>query len=288
MSLDAKDGFSKKKKGGAFSPQKGSSFSERPSFEEAAAPLSLGHLDRAQLDLGLKRFSLTLSPAQIDQLDYFCGMVADWNTRMNLTAITDPKGMTQKHLLDSLALLWAFPIPQGAKLLDVGAGAGFPSVPLLIARPDIKGVMLDSLKKRVVFLNAVCRELSLSGYPIHTRAQEAARQPQQREAFDLVTARAVAPMELLSELCLPFVKIGGSFAAMKGAAGQEELTKALPIIKQMGGQVEKVFPYSLTGDGENARYIILIRKVRQTPIEFPRNIGKQKEKPPKKDRKSVV
>lgn len=280
MSAGQRPGFPNKKKA-VCSMKKNTPpvfHSARPTFEEAAAPLSLGHLDREELVSGLQRFSLALSSEQTDQLDYFCGMVADWNRRMNLTAITDPKGMTQKHLLDSLALLWAYPIPSGSRLMDVGAGAGFPSVPLLIARPDLQGVLLDSLNKRILFLKAVCQALSIAGEPVHSRAEEASRQPNWRESFDLVTARAVAPMELLSELCLPFVKIGGCFAAMKGAAGQQELELALPIINQLGGQVEKIVPYSLTGDGENARCVIIVRKIRQTSRDFPRNTAKQKGK----------
>lgn len=280
MSAGQRPGFSNKKK--APRPVKKNSppviHPARPTFEEAAAPLSLGHLDREELALGLQRFSLALSSEQVDRLDYFCGMVADWNTRMNLTAITDPKGMTQKHLVDSLALLWAYPAPPGSRLMDVGAGAGFPSVPLLIARPDLQGVLLDSLNKRIIFLKAVCQTLSLAGEPVHGRAEDISRQSQWRESFDLVTARAVASMELLSKLCLPFVKIGGCFAAMKGAAGQRELETALPIIEQLGGQVEKAIPYSLTGDQENARWVIIVRKIRQTPGNFPRSTIKQKEK----------
>ena len=130
----------------------------------------------------------------------------------------------------------------------------------------------------MIFLKAVCQTLSRAGEPVHGRAEDISRQSQWRESFDLVTARAVASMELLSKLCLPFVKIGGCFAAMKGAAGQRELETALPIIEQLGGQVEKAIPYSLTGDQENARWVIIVRKIRQTPGNFPRSTIKQKEK----------
>lgn len=243
-------------------------------FSAPSAPLSLGHIDREKLLRGLERFSLEVTSEQLDRLDYFCGMVKDWNTRMNLTNITDPAGMAEKHILDSLLLLWAFPISPGTRMLDVGTGAGFPAVPLLIVCPEARGVLLDSLNKRLVFLQEVQKTLSLPFETLHARAEEAAHQKALRESFDLVTARAVASLEVLVELCLPFVRLGGYFTAMKGASGEQELQEARSIAEKLGGQVEKVLSYSLNEDGENARTIIIFRKIRQTPLDFPRSFAK--------------
>ncbi len=234
----------------------------------------MANIDIPLLRHALARFGLTLEEQTACQLDAFCGLLLEANRHMNLTAVTDPEGMTVKHLLDSLLLLWAAPPEQGAALLDVGSGAGFPAVPLALARPDLRVTLLDSTKKRVEFLADCCQTLRLPATALHARAEEAARRRELRERFDLVTARAVAALPVLSELCLPFVQLGGVFAALKGGAVEEELGQAEAAIRKLGGKVERVARYTLTEDGENARSIVIVRKISQTPTAYPRTFAK--------------
>lgn len=194
---------------------------------------------------GARALGVELSAGQLDQFCEYARLLVEWNERMNLTAITDPEGIAVRHFVDSLTLLRAADPPPGAKLLDVGAGAGFPSVPACIARPDLKPTLLDSLNKRLIFLHALSEALAIPAELVHQRAEDAGRMPEYREGFDLVCARAVARLSALCEYCLPFVRVGGCFAALKGPDGPQELDEAGRAIDLLGGGQARLHPFTL-------------------------------------------
>lgn len=219
-----------------------------------------------------------LSEAQGEQLARYYALLVDWNSRMNLTAITAPEEVCEKHFFDSLLLLEDAPLASGAHVLDVGTGAGLPGMVLAIARPDIEVDLLDSLGKRVTFLDIVASELGLANvHAYHDRAELFAKGSGRREAYDLVTARAVARLPLLSELCLPFVRVGGLFVALKGPDGAKELTEAQKALATLGGSHQKTCLHALSGGDE--RDVILIKKTAPTPKRFPRRPGDASRKP---------
>lgn len=220
---------------------------------------------------------IALSDTQLEKLDRYASLLVEWNERINLTAITDAQGIEEKHFLDSVLPLSMVDIAECFRVIDVGTGAGFPSCPIRIMRPDLHITLLDSLNKRINFLNALSEELSLGAECIHSRAEELGRTGEYREKFDIATARAVANLSQLCEYCLPFVKVGGAFVALKGSNGREELTQAQNAIKTLGGVVEQCRDYSLPcGDG---RTLIVIRKTSPTPEKYPRNKGQMTKKP---------
>ena len=219
----------------------------------------------------------TLSGEQLTRFELYARLLVEWNQKINLTAITDSEGIAVKHFLDSLLLLKVVQMPAGSRLIDVGTGAGFPSMPCALVRTDLQVTLLDSLNKRIIFLKELAAQLSIPANTVHARAEEAGREPEYRERFDLATARAVAHLRELSEYCLPFVKTGGFFAALKSADIEEELTEAKPAIRLLGGQIKKVEQYSLP-DGRR-RSIVLIQKMGPTPSKFPRPAAKIKKAP---------
>ena len=196
-------------------------------------------LTRAQSLFSEHQISLSLS--QLEQLDRYAQLLVEWNQKMNLTAITDPEGILIKHFLDSILPFTLVPLPQGALLIDVGTGAGFPAIPLLIWRPDLQITLLDSLKKRLTFLEAALSTCGLAAQVIHSRAEDGGRRPDLREQFDLATARAVANLRELSEYCLPYIKPGGMFYALKGGDAAAEIRGAEKAIHLLGGW-EKASP----------------------------------------------
>jgi 16S rRNA (guanine527-N7)-methyltransferase len=211
----------------------------------------------------------------------YAKMLVDWNQRINLTAIEDMEGIAVKHFLDSIAVLPRIPgIGQtGIRLVDVGTGAGFPGIPFKIQLPELDVLLLDSLAKRVSFLNTLLGSLDL-GPGIrtrHDRAEDAARDPGCREKFDIAVARAVAALPVLAEYCLPYVRTGGLFAAMKGPDAEAELQASLSALKELGGEVERVDRYNI--DNNLGRSLILIKKIRQTPAHYPRKAGIPAKKP---------
>ena len=213
---------------------------------------------------GGQMLGVPLSNVQAEQLERYAELLKEWNEKINLTAITAPDEIAVKHFLDSLTPLLTGYV-QG-KVIDVGTGAGFPGLVLKIAKPEISLVLLDSLNKRINFLKEVAQNLSLDNIEfVHSRAEDAAR-GKYRAKFDTVVSRAVANMTVLSELCLPFLKIGGRFLALKGPLADEELNSAKRAIHILGGEVEKVFetkiPYS-----DLSHNIIIVKKVRQTPLQ---------------------
>lgn len=225
----------------------------------------------------IKDYKITLTENQYEQFQKYFELLAEWNEKMNLTAITDESGVALKHFADSLSLLNFVDIPQNSSLADVGTGAGFPGVVLKIARPDIKITLIDSLNKRLVFLGEVCAQLGIEAELIHSRAEDGARDEKLRESFDFAVSRAVARMNVLSEYCLPYVKVGGAFCAMKGAQANEEFKESLNAINTLGGKLEKKYFFELPENG-GERAIAVVRKVKNTPQKYPRQSGKIKAK----------
>lgn len=223
------------------------------------------------LEKGAADFGVHLTGEMLDQFVKYAALLLEWNEKINLTAITDPEEIVYKHFIDSLALLGKAALPEGARLIDVGTGAGFPGVPLKIVRPDLRVTLFDSLNKRLLFLRALCEELGLACEYVHARAEEAGRGAL-REAFDAVTARAVAALPALCEYCLPFAKLGGWFYAWKGPDCAEETAAAAGAIRLLGGGEEKYECFQLP-DG-NGRSLIEIKKIRPTPTKYPRQSTK--------------
>ncbi|OQB15172.1 MAG: Ribosomal RNA small subunit methyltransferase G [Firmicutes bacterium ADurb.Bin193] len=198
-------------------------------------------------------------------------LLLSWNEKMNLTAITDPDEIWTKHFSDSLSC--APFIPNGASVVDVGTGAGFPGLPLKIARPDIKLTLMDSLSKRIRFLEEVISRLDADARCVHIRAEDAGRKPEFREVFDIAVSRAVANMTILAEYCLPLVKIGGLMLAMKGSNIEEELQNASDLIGKLGGKVLRIHRYTIEGT-DIAHSIVIIEKTEKTPSQYPRSTKK--------------
>ena len=220
---------------------------------------------------------ITLTDDQIEKLRVYYELLVEWNEKMNLTALTEPEDVALKHFCDSILLLSYADVKEGSSLIDVGTGAGFPSVPIKIVRPDIKLCLLDSLNKRLIFLQEVVDKLGLENVKIvHARAEDGARKADLREKFDYSTSRAVAQLNVLSEYCLPYVKVNGSFLAMKGKYSEEEIDNAKSAIKTLGGKIEKVDTYNLIDTSE--RTIINIKKIANTDKRYPRTSAKIKSK----------
>ena len=225
----------------------------------------------------IKDYKITLTENQYEQFQKYFELLAEWNEKMNLTAITDESGVALKHFADSLSLLNFVDIPQNSSLADVGTGAGFPGVVLKIARPDIKLTLIDSLNKRLVFLGEVCAQLGIEAELIHSRAEDGARDEKLRENFDFAVSRAVARMNVLSEYCLPYVKVGGAFCAMKGAQANEEFKESLNAINTLGGKLEKKYFFELPENG-GERAIAVVRKVKTHLKNTPVNWEKLKQR----------
>ncbi len=234
-------------------------------------------IDKALLLNKANEIGVTLSPEAVERFDKYAEMLVQTNKTLNLTAITEPDEIVTKHFCDCLTLLNEVEIPENASLIDVGTGAGFPGVVLLIARPDLKITLMDSTKKRLTFVESVVNELGLMANVVHFRAEEAGKNPDFREKYDFATARAVANMQTLSEYCLPFLKKGGIFAAMKGAKASDELVTAKGAIKILGGEILPAKEFSLFDCGE--RSILLVKKISQTPPKYPRPSAQIAKKP---------
>lgn len=228
---------------------------------------------------GLKELQIELSEQQIQQFLTYYEMLIEKNKVMNLTAITEFDEVIEKHFLDSLCLVKAAPDLAGKKMLDLGTGAGFPGIPLKIAFPDLEIVLMDSLNKRILFLQDVIRELGLKKITaVHERAEEMARKKEYRQTFDLCVSRAVANLSSLSEYCLPFVSVGGSFISYKSADADEEIEQAKRAVFLLGGKISDIIKYKIP-DSELGRSLIIIRKDRGTPKEYPRKAGIPSKKP---------
>ena len=226
-----------------------------------------------------EEYGISLSETQLQQFDRYQELLVEWNQKMNLTALTEPKDVAIKHMIDSISVYDDEWFSEGMSVIDVGTGAGFPGLPLKILCPSLKVTLLDSLNKRVKFLETVVSELGLSDIVcVHARAEEAARQKQYREKFDAVVSRAVARLPILAEYDLPFVRVGGFFAAMKGAKYEEEAEEAKKAVKLLGGGEPVLREIKLPGL-EDKRGIIYIRKEKKTPSVYPRKAGTPEKNP---------
>ncbi len=225
-------------------------------------------------------YGVDVTPVLAEKLDIYARLLVEWNEKMNLTAITDPTGIVVKHFTDSLLAAPLLPTG-GFSLIDVGTGAGFPGVPLALLREDCTLTLLDSLNKRLIFLEAVCRELGLKAALVHARAEEGGRRPDLREQFDVATARAVAALPTLCEYCLPFVKVGGRFLALKGPDADREQEAAARAVALLGGKVSNKATFTLETEGVEAmeRQLIRIDKTRPTPPAYPRPSAKIAKRP---------
>lgn len=228
-----------------------------------------------------EEIQIELTDHQLQQFETYYKMLVEWNEKINLTAITEKHEVYLKHFYDSLTAAKYFFLTkdQPIKLCDVGAGAGFPSIPLKIAFPNLDVTIVDSLNKRITFLNELADALALENVHFyHDRAETFGQNKDHREKYDVVTARAVARMSVLSEFCIPLVKVGGAFVALKGANGEGELNEGKKAISTLGGKVKKVYNFSLPVE-ESERTIIVIDKFKNTPKKYPRKPGVPTKKP---------
>ena len=217
-------------------------------------------------------FHVKLDEIALERFETYGKLLVEWNEKINLTAITDPEGVTIKHFLDSITIFSYVDIPEGAKVIDVGTGAGFPGLAMLIARPDLQMTLMDSTKKRLTVIEDILEKIGLSADVVHSRAEDAGKNKDFREQYDFSTARAVTNLRDLAEYCLPFVKVGGSFVPMKSAKTQEEIAEGKKAIHVLGGQITKVDTFELLDCGE--RTIINVKKISATPAKYPRPSAK--------------
>ena len=229
--------------------------------------------DTLQFKRDLDALCIHLSDSQIEQFLIYYEMLFERNKVINLTAISEYEDVLKKHFVDSMCLVKACELPAGISLIDVGTGAGFPGLALKIAFPGLKVTLLDSLNKRVLFLDDVIRELGLKGVDtVHGRAEDFAKPGKLREKYDLCVSRAVANLSTLSEYCLPFVKIGGMFIAYKSEKVFEELSNADHSISLLGGELEQQFEFTLP-NSDIYRNLVVVRKKKKTSAKFPRKSG---------------
>ncbi|KGR91852.1 16S rRNA methyltransferase [Ureibacillus massiliensis 4400831 = CIP 108448 = CCUG 49529] len=230
-------------------------------------------MNEQQFIEALKEKGIELSETQIAQFKTYFELLVEWNEKMNLTAITDLEGVYLKHFYDSISASFYFDFTKVSSVCDVGAGAGFPSLPIKICFPDLHVTIVDSLNKRITFLNHLSEQLNLKNVEfVHSRAEEFGQNVKYREKFDVATARAVARLSVLSEFCLPLVKKGGNFVALKAAAGPEELKEANKAINTLGGSLKEEFAYQLPIE-DSERTIYIINKIKETPKKYPRKPG---------------
>lgn len=224
-------------------------------------------------------YGLQLTNGQIAAMDTYYRLLLAWNEKMNLTAITEPHEVAVKHMIDSLSCYREEIFTAAARIVDVGTGAGFPGIPLKIFQPELELILMDSLNKRLNFLREVAGNLGLQGVAfVHARAEEAGKNKQHRESYDIAVSRAVARLNVLCELCLPMVKVGGWFIALKGAQYEDEVHEAAKALTILGGKVADIRPVSLPGLADK-RAVIYIKKVAATPPSYPRKAGTPEKKP---------
>lgn len=232
-------------------------------------------IDKNRFTTLCEKNEIRLDEAAVERFDAFASLLVEWNEKMNLTAITEPQEIEIKHFLDCLLVQKYFDFSTVKTAVDIGAGAGFPSIPLLICNENVEFTLVDSLNKRLEFLDVVCKELGINANLVHSRAEELGQNKDYRESFDLALARAVAPMNVLSEYCLPFVKPGGSFVALKGS--NDDVSPAQSSIQTLGGELVNNVSYKL--NNEDIRTLAIVKKISQTPTQYPRKPKKISTKP---------
>ena len=216
---------------------------------------------------------ITITAEMAEKLVRLCDFMVEYNKNVNLTSITEFEEVVVKHFVDSVLPFFMCDIPQSSSFIDVGTGAGFPALPLLVVRPDLKGTLCDSLNKRYVYLELACREIGVKAEIIHARSEELGRK--KRECYDFATARAVAAMPVLSEYCVPFVRVGGSFIALKSV--NEDIESAEGAVAKLGGKIELIKDYNIP-NGDKRR-LVVVKKISQTPTKYPRNSANIAKKP---------
>lgn len=227
----------------------------------------------------LEEYGYSISETKEEKFNEFYKLLEEWNYKIDITKIVEPEEVYIKHFLDSLLLLKSGLIEKNQRIIDIGTGGGFPGIPLKIYNNTLSFTLLDSLKKRITFLENVIEKFGMKNVEaIHGRAEELGRKEGYREEFDIATSRAVANMSTLLEYCLPFVKVGGFFIAMKGPNYKEELKEAKGAIKVLGGILDRVIEYELPNN-QGSRTLIIVRKIKNTPHRFPRAGGKPRNKP---------
>ena len=232
---------------------------------------------KEKLITSVDALGITLSEMQLKQFYAYMNLLIDWNKKINLTAIVEPNEIILKHFVDSLTILKY--ISDGTKIIDVGTGAGFPGIPLKIAKPSIEIVLLDSLHKRINFLEEVIKQLNIEKIKtIHSRVEDFGKDQKYREKFDMATSRAVANLSTLSEYLLPLVKVGGKVISMKGSFIGEELENSKNALNILGGKIEKIEKLNLPNSDMN-RNILIINKIKNTPNKYPRKAGEPSKKP---------
>lgn len=225
----------------------------------------------------VEKLGINISNYELEGFELYYKKLVEVNSYMNLTAITDHDEVYSKHFLDSLSIVKALDLNKKFTLCDVGSGAGFPSIPLAIVSNNVEVTIIDALNKRIKFLNSLVSDLKLNNVSCyHFRAEDYVKE--KRSSFDYVTARAVARLNVLLELCMPLVKVGGSFIAMKGSSGEEELNEASNAIKVLGGKIKDVISFELPNN-EGKREIIIIEKIKEGNLKYPRSFSKIKERP---------
>lgn len=235
--------------------------------------------DISKFQSDLHALGITLTDKQIEQFLTYYEMLVEWNEFMNLTAITEYDEVMKKHFIDSISLIKAVDVTKSISVIDVGTGAGFPGLALKIAYPNLQVTLLDSLNKRIQFLNEVISKLGLEGVEtIHGRAEDFAKPGKLREKYDLCVSRAVANLSTLSEYCLPFVKVGGQFISYKSEKIIEEMSAAENAIKLLGGKVVNQVEFTLP-DSDIYRNLFVIKKAKETPKKFPRKAGLPSKEP---------
>lgn len=235
--------------------------------------MGLEKYDTSQFIQDLKELGVSLTDKQIEQFLIYYELLTEWNSFMNLTAITEYEDVLKKHFVDSVSLIQAVDVRKKLTLIDVGTGAGFPGLALKIAYPELKVTLLDSLQKRIQFLDAVIEKLGLEGIEtIHGRAEDFAKPQKLRESFDLCVSRAVANLSTLSEYCLPFVKVGGYFIPYKSEKIAQEKEEAEKALELLGGKFERQIEFMLPSS-DIYRNLFVIKKVKETPKKFPRKAG---------------
>lgn len=226
-----------------------------------------------QFEKDLKSFNVELTELQIKQFLKYYELLVEWNEFMNLTAITEYEDVMKKHFVDSLSLIKTYDVSKSSKVIDVGTGAGFPGLALKIAYPNLKVTLLDSLNKRINFLNHVIEQLGLENVEtVHGRAEDFAKPGKLREKFDVCVSRAVANLTSLSEYCLPFVKMGGEFISYKSEKMNEEMENAKKAISVLGGKYDRCEEFLLP-ESDIFRNLVVIKKIKETPKKYPRKAG---------------
>ena len=222
---------------------------------------------------------MSLSEEQYNKFIKYMKLIQEWNEKVNLTAITEDEEVVKKHFIDCIKAYKSEELKNAETIIDVGTGAGFPGIPIAIMDEDKKITLLDSLNKRINFLNLVINELGLKNVKtIHSRAEDGAKTKELREKFDIATSRAVANMAVLSEFCLPYVKVGGSFVALKGPAVEEELEGSRNAIGVLGGKLKNIIEVEIEGKDLNHN-IVIVSKIKECPSNYPRKAGVVSKKP---------